>query len=73
MVGTDCYNNSLVSAVRQGLGFMLYTQLITFFNSFDIHFLRNQNQYIIYSIQALFARIITIIFGAPLTLIKTRL
>lgn len=62
---------SSVAVIRQAYGFTVYTQLLSYFEN---HIARTHriNKFLNYSISAVTAKLMAMIFEAPLTLLKTR-
>jgi hypothetical protein len=58
--------------LRQGLGFMIYSNSIQFFNQLLSNHL-NINRFIIYSISSVISKIIAMVLEAPLSMLKTRI
>ena len=62
-----------LAVVRQAYGFTIYTNLIQVFNTKIESDAPQLNKFLKYSMSAVFAKYIAMIFEAPLTLMKTRL
>lgn len=62
-----------LAVVRQAYGFTLYTHLINVFNTKIETDLPLMNKFFKYSLSAVSAKYIAMVFEAPLTLMKTRL
>ena len=62
-----------LAVVRQAYGFTIYTNLIQVFNKKIENDAPLMNKYFKYSMSAVFAKYIAMVFESPLTLMKTRL
>jgi hypothetical protein len=63
---------SSLAVVRQAYGFTTYTQLLAYFENWISKSNKKINKFLNYSVSAVSAKLLAMIFEAPLTLIKTR-
>ena len=63
---------SSLAVVRQAFGFSVYMQFLNYYERYLLHNFMGLNKYVSYSFSAVSAKLIAMIFEAPLTLLKTR-
>lgn len=63
---------SSLAAARQAFGFILYTQFLQRNEQFITQQFPHLNKYFNYSVSSVTAKLIAMVFEAPLTLLKTR-
>lgn len=68
-----CSIFSYLAVVRQAYGFTLYTTMLRHYESHLSSIFPKINKYVNYSISAVSAKLVAMIFQAPITLLKTRI
>ena len=63
---------SSLAVIRQAYGFTLYTTMLKQYESHMLTTFPNINKYVNYSISAVSAKFVAMVFEAPLTLLKTK-